>query len=420
MNLESRLALLRHQAGASEASSAHAVPSAGAASPNGIALHDRLRGIDPRRLGAGAADRVTETALAERLGGEIIADGLVRIRWRKTLDQHHGGVSLNTIRRSVHPLLEEGIATHPGRIYLDTETTGLSGGSGTLVFLVGVAVVRDDCLEITQLLLTRYAGETALLTCLGDLLPNDCAVVTYNGKSFDVPLLVGRYRINRLADPFPGRAHLDLLHPVRRLFSSRWPDCRLPTAEQALLGLRHHNDLPGSAAPDAWFAYLRRGETDLLAKVCRHNAQDVLSLPALHTVLNDCLKAPSASTLDLTALARWLRGQDEPAALRLLRDARERLDERGLELLGDLLRRAGLDHEASEVWRTLAERGSAHAMEKLAKYEEHVRGDLQEALLYASRLPASDARDHRIRRIHGKLCRSSPGLDFDRHPVHDT
>lgn len=418
MELESRLALLRRQAGARGLGADEAMPPVGPG--DGDALVERLRGMDPGRLGARASDDVTEAALAERVRGEVVAEGVVRIAWRQTLDQRHGSFPLRAIKRTAHPLLEAGEAAGAGRLYLDTETTGLSGGSGTVVFLVGVAVERDDCLEITQFLLTRYSGERTLLLRLGDLLRDGCVLVSYNGKSFDLPLLAGRYRINGLPDRFSGHPHLDLLHPVRRLFSSRWPDCRLPTAERTLLGFRRRDDLPGSAAPDAWFAYLRRGQTDLLAKVCRHNALDLLSLPALRIALSDRLRAPSPSEVDLTALARWMRGADEPAALRLLHGARERLDARGLELLGDLLRRAGRHREASLIWQALAEGGSIRAMEKLAKYEEHVRGDLEEALLYASQLPASDARDHRIRRIHGKLGRASAGLDFDRHPLHET
>ena len=412
MSLESRLALLQRQAGVKEDPGAtpdrQGRPDTGASSR----LISRLGEIDPRRLGAthDVASGISETRLAEMLGGEVLADGLIRVTMRKRLDEIHGRLPPSQTSCAAHPLLDEGVPEHNRQLYLDTETTGLSGGSGTLVFLVGIALLAGEHVEITQLLLTRYAGETAMLRCLTAMISTGDALVTYNGKSFDIPLLSSRYRINGLTDPLAELPHIDLLHPVRRLFSTRWSDCRLATAEQRLLAFRRHDDLPGAAAPEAWFAYIRRGEATRLHGVCRHNALDVISLPAVRAALVDRIDSPTPHNLDIRALARWKRRSDESAALNLLARHRKQLDSPGLHLLGDLLRRAGRQDEASLIWHELASAGSPGATERLAKYQEHVRGDLASALAYATKLPPSRERDHRVNRIRRKLNRARCGL----------
>ena len=279
-----------------------------------------------------------------------------------------------------------------------------------------MAEAAGDRLAITQYLLTGYAGEPAMLELIAEGVSPGDVLVTYNGRSFDLPLLATRYRINGLADPLAHLAHCDLLHPVRRLFSSRWPDCRLATAESALLGYRRRGDLPGAFAPDAWFAYLRRGDASALAAVCEHNARDLASLPALRAVLHAAVSAPEPGKVDIGALAGWLRRSDEPAALELLAAHEAHLSGPGLRLLGDLLRRAGRTGEASRVWDALAASGCVRATEQLAKYQEHVCRDIASALGYADRLPDSAARRHRVDRLRKKLNRAAAGLDFENRP----
>ena len=174
-----------------------------------------------------------------------------------------------------------------GRVlFLDTETSGLAGGTGTFVFLLGLARVRDEGLELSQHLATGFAGEAALLRALESAL--DCAdcLVTYNGKSFDVPLLRTRLALARRPDAFAGKAHGDLLHATRRLLARGWPDCRLQTAEREALGFTRTDDLPGAQVPQAWQCWLRQGEAAPLAAVLAHNRDDLLSLAALLSRLN--------------------------------------------------------------------------------------------------------------------------------------
>ena len=166
-------------------------------------------------------------------------------------------------------------------VCFDTETTGLAGGVGTKAFMIGVAQWRDRELHVRQYYLTALAGEAAMLRLFTRLLPPDAIFVSYNGRSYDAPLLKGRYRMHRQPHPFDQRGHVDLLYPVRRAYRGVWENCRLQTIERHLLGIVRHDDLPGSEAPSAWLSYLRGESSVNLARVVEHNRQDLRTLAAL-------------------------------------------------------------------------------------------------------------------------------------------
>ena len=136
-----------------------------------------------------------------------------------------------------------------GLLFLDTETTGLAGGTGTLPFMVCLARIQAEQLQLGQWILTGFSGEAALLETVGSWIKPAAHLVSYNGKSFDVPLLVTRYRLARQADPFANKAHIDLLHLTRRACGHGWEDCRLQTAERLLLGFMRENDFPSHLIP---------------------------------------------------------------------------------------------------------------------------------------------------------------------------
>jgi uncharacterized protein YprB with RNaseH-like and TPR domain len=168
---------------------------------------------------------------------------------------------------------------HHGRLlHFDTETTGLAGGTGTRAFMIGAADWVDGHFRVRQLTITSMAAELAMLRVFAGWLSEDTVLVSYNGKSYDAPLLATRYRLARLKNPLQGLGHLDLLHPVRRRWKSDWENCRLATAERQLLGVVREDDLPGSEAPAAWLTYLRGGSAANLRRVAHHNAQDLKSL----------------------------------------------------------------------------------------------------------------------------------------------
>jgi hypothetical protein len=167
---------------------------------------------------------------------------------------------------------------HQHLLHFDTETTGLAGGTGTRAFMIGAADWIDGQFRIRQLTITSMAAETAMLRRFAEWISDSTALVSYNGKCYDAPLLATRYRLARLPNPLAGLAHIDLLHPVRRHWKGQWENCRLATAERQLLGVVREDDLPGSEAPAAWLTYLRGGSALNLRRVAAHNAQDLKSL----------------------------------------------------------------------------------------------------------------------------------------------
>lgn len=165
-------------------------------------------------------------------------------------------------------------------LYLDTETTGLGGGSGTYVFLVGLARFDDRELSSWQGFLDSPAGEAALLAETARRIREASCVISFFGKSFDRHRLEDKMRLHGIAPPFVDKPHLDLYWPLRRLYRGRFADCRLRTLEHELAGVQREDDLPGSFAPAAWFDYLA-GRPHRLEGVFRHNLEDVKSLCVL-------------------------------------------------------------------------------------------------------------------------------------------
>jgi uncharacterized protein YprB with RNaseH-like and TPR domain len=166
-------------------------------------------------------------------------------------------------------------------LHFDTETTGLSGGTGTRAFMIGASDWLDGRLRVRQLYLTTMAGEQAMLKLFASWLHSETVLVSYNGRCYDSPLLATRYRLARMSNPLSGLRHLDLLFPVRRRFRGVWENCRLATVERQWLGVLREDDLPGSEAPRAWLDYLRGGSARNLRRVLAHNDQDLRSLDAL-------------------------------------------------------------------------------------------------------------------------------------------
>jgi hypothetical protein len=185
------------------------------------------------------------------------------------------------------PLDRERLAGLPGMppaevplVCLDTETTGLATASGTVAFLIGLGWWEDDRFRQAQLLLPDHPAEPGLLARLARHLPPDAWLVTYNGRGFDWPLLVARYRMTRASAPALA-GHLDLLPFVRRVFRHRMADARLRTVETELLGTYRHDDVEGWQIPGRFLDFLRGAPAEPLMQVVRHNREDVRSLARL-------------------------------------------------------------------------------------------------------------------------------------------
>jgi uncharacterized protein YprB with RNaseH-like and TPR domain len=331
--------------------------------------------------------RMSEQEVAEALGGEVIDSGLILMDRVFPLNFVHGDTTLDELLGAPLHLLDGCTAQPHELLFLDTETTGLAGGTGTLPFLLGLSRIENDTLRVRQFFLTGFKGERALLH---EALPwyKDAAhLVSFNGKTFDLPLLVSRYRLARLRDPFTRLGHLDLLYPTRTAFASTWSDCRLQTAERRLLNFHRHDDLPGHLVPQVWFDFVRAGHFQQVPGILEHNRWDLVSLTTLAARMATLFARPDHPEADVLAIARNFRRKGaEDQAHAHLSDRREQLSVGGLLELAQLHRRRGEWDAALAIWNRLARDNCAEAIERLAMYHEHVAKDPLTALTFAERL----------------------------------
>lgn len=403
MSLKNRLRTLKRETGQEPA----AAPAQNQ-TDRPASLAERVQRLRPGGLsrGTGAAPSIHKRKpeeVAAMVEGRLIHPNTILTEQRIPLSGRHGDFPLARLTEPVNLPDFDGDSPE-GLLFIDTETTGLSGGSGTVAFMLGMARVKCDALEIRQITMTGFSGEAALLEAGTEWLSDAAGFVSFNGKSFDLPLLAARCRMAGIKDVFSPMPHLDLLYPTRRAYRTRWLDCRLATAERELLGFMRHNDLPGSEAPAAWFSYVHSGDATRLPDVVRHNRWDLISLAGLLPKLCEVHAEPGRFAADTVAIARsHMRREDEAAARRLLEAHRRELDGEGLRLLALLYRRLNAWDEACEIWEELASGGCTESLERLAKYHEHIRRDYQNALGFAERLPENEASRHRCLRLRGKV-----------------
>ncbi len=327
-------------------------------------------------------------------------------------------------------------------IYLDTETTGLAGGTGTCAFLIGIGMVEGTQFVVRQYFLRDYPDEKAVLHSLAEVLSGFEGLVTYNGKTFDVPLLETRYALARLKSPFTRLMHLDALHPARRLWRLRLESCRLTDLESAVLGIEREGDVPGSEIPGIYFDYLRTGDASGLQPVFYHNALDIMTLAAVTVELARAVGDGGAnsleSPLDLFSLSRMFesagsREQSVETCQRALNGGLpDEVKARALLQLALQYKRQRRHELAVETWKELSRRPSPlalEALEELAIHFEHIQRDLRSALDYTQSAlellrerpspPDAERFTHRLGRLQRKLARAegtinlpmaSPGL----------
>lgn len=256
----------------SRAQPAHVVsaPADAASGHPGAQALRRLLGLRER----GPSPRPRLRAADRSLPGVEIDDGLWLIESRTAQAGPGAPLPLAFARREGHVHARD-------LLFFDTETTGLAGGTGTRAFMIGAADWFEGVLRVRQLLIANMAAEKAMLREFARWLAPSTVLASYNGRSYDAPLLRTRYRLARLPDALHGLDHLDLLHPARRRWRGRWENCRLATIEREALRILREDDLPGAQAPAAWLAYLRGGDAVNLRRVAEHNRQDVATLAQL-------------------------------------------------------------------------------------------------------------------------------------------
>jgi len=252
----------------------------GSLQPRNVDALRKLIATRERRPGTAPAPARKPVSLDRQLPGRERSPGLHLIEAFLPQAIPHAALSLAFARR------HEDAVSPRDLLFFDTETTGLAGGTGTRAFMIGAAdwhVQADgtEGLRIRQLMMSTMAAEGPMLRTFAEWLSPSTVLCSYNGRSYDAPLLKARYRLARQIEPLSALDHVDLLHPTRRRYRGTWENCKLSTIERQLLRIVREDDLPGSEAPAAWLSYLRGGSARNLRRVAEHNHQDVVTLAQL-------------------------------------------------------------------------------------------------------------------------------------------
>jgi uncharacterized protein YprB with RNaseH-like and TPR domain len=304
------------------------------------------------------------------------------------LDYHHGVVPLcppaplNTLAQWANDMRLADLPLE-AFAFLDIETSGLSGGTGTYAFMVGAGRFEaGGTFRLLQFFMRDPSEEPALLEALADFLVPAQALVTYNGKAFDAPLLVTRYSLHSIPIPFKDYSHVDLLPLARRLWRDRLPSRSLKYIEENVLGApRTSQEVPGYEIPYLYFDYLRSGDARPLAGVFYHNAMDIVALAALLNHVSHMLAEPLHESiehgLDRIALAKLFEdlGKWDEAARLYERGLEQQLPEadfwQAVQRLSRLQKRRGDLETAVQLWEQAAKNGHIYAHVELAKHYEH-------------------------------------------------
>jgi uncharacterized protein YprB with RNaseH-like and TPR domain len=276
-------------------------------------------------------------------------------------------------------------------VFIDTETTGLVGGTGTYTFMIGAGRFEDRHFRLAQFFLRDPAEETAQLAALEQFVAPCKAIVSFNGKSFDIPLLNNRYIINGWPPPLQDAGHLDLLHLARRLWRARLPSRTLGDLEVKILGAtRSQQDVPGWMVADLYYDYLHTGDARPLRGVFYHNEMDVVSLAALlnhmSALLSDPLGGSVEHGLDLIAIGKLYADLGYLDMATQIYQHGLTLDDVGQEPYWKALEQLSFLHKkradlpkAMELWEQAAVAGQVYAHIELAKVYEHKQRDFNTA-----------------------------------------
>jgi uncharacterized protein len=280
-------------------------------------------------------------------------------------------------------------------IFLDTETSGLAGGTGTYAFMIGLGFRTTIGFRLVQLFMRDPSQEAALLASLSRILEPFKVVVTFNGRGFDIPLMKARHVMNGIPQPFDNLQHIDLLPVARKLWRNRLPSRALKSLEVDILGLpRTTEEVPGYLIPEMYFDYLRSGDARPLSGIFYHNGMDILSLAALFNFVNNLLVDPVDSqaidSLDVLAIARMHEdlGNIEQAVSLYERAISQGLPRpffiQTLQRFAQLYRRQGQWDQAILLWQKSAlEYRQCDACIELAKFYEHRQRDYSQAMYWA-------------------------------------
>jgi uncharacterized protein YprB with RNaseH-like and TPR domain len=279
-------------------------------------------------------------------------------------------------------------------LFLDTETTGLTGGTGTFIFMVGLGFFQEDKFLVRQFFMRDYSEERASLSLLKTVLDSFQFLVTFNGRQYDIPLLETRFILSRMPSNIREMPNFDLLYPSRKIWKGAYENCRLVTLESRLLGVERKDDIPSEWIPYLYFDYIQTGDARKIQQVFYHNQMDILSMVALagriHLVYHDPQAARPRKGIEHFALGRlfWEHGQREkaiPCFEIALKRCDDNLSWEVMKRLSIAFKKTGQGEKARSLWEEM--RGWPYKKDafpyiELAKYHEHRLKDWDGAMAY--------------------------------------
>jgi uncharacterized protein YprB with RNaseH-like and TPR domain len=339
--------------------------------------------------------------IAKVLGGSILENETLPVikieRFEKYTDidptisnQSFSSVNLTLLTKKQfrEPLLLEDF------LIFDLETTGLAGGTGTYPFLMGFGIFEENGIRIYQYLLPEFGREISAYLDLKRLWTDKSTLLSYNGKSFDYPLLRNRLILNRIDNPFEGYRHLDLLHLTRRLWKNVLPSCSLGTIEERIFNFNRWRDIDGSLIPQAYFTFLQTGDSSDIKRIIDHNQLDIVSLARLlfylHQIENNELNSdfPDREKISMFNIAVSISDlvRLEPI-INSFASENKKLPNQSLKNYSILLKRQNKWSMALEIWQNFIDNGEEimFSCEELAKYYEHKKKNIEKAIDYTKR-----------------------------------
>lgn len=299
-------------------------------------------------------------------------------------------------------------------LFIDTETTGLAGGTGTIAFMIGLGWLNGDKFIVHQYFITQLSHEEGMLELLGEVVRRFRCLVSFNGKSYDIPLLTTRFVLNRLPFPFQDQAHIDLLHQTRSLWRLAMENCKLKTVETDLLNLYRKDDIPGDIIPEIYFDYLRTNDTEKIERIFYHNRFDIISMLANLILIMKSLKSRLPEVNPLVDFAKgklFNRKNDIDRSIAHYRNVLEssisltRRQKTMLEL-AQIYKKTNQYEKALPLWEESTDQQYPFSFEpyiELAKYYEHHQKDLEKALeIIESAMVLSPSRRENERLMLGK------------------
>ncbi len=331
-------------------------------------------------------------AIREHFNGEILFPSVAPIiKIVRTLPGDHSNKTISLKRLSRMKLQE---SVEPRQcLFFDLETTGLSGGAGTYPFLMGFGFFEDDRFKIVQYFLPDFGRDYYVFREIKQLAEGRSYLVSYNGKSYDLPLLKSRSILNRTELNWERLIHIDLLHLCRRVWKNSQDSCDLGSVERYRLGINREHDIPGGLIPQAYLRFISTGVIHEMIRTIEHNYQDILSLQKLLLKLAEIEENPRASEdgnayLRLGKLAFEIQDLEYFESIEQLYTQLNGGSSAQLKFLKSLLhKKRGEWERAVTLWEELIEHRDFMfpVLEELAKYHEHLAQDYRRALEYTER-----------------------------------